>query len=85
MLSVYFGNVVRKKQERCPRLARIISLVSQIEIYDQVWSIRDGNAGEGRHSKKAIELVKRFVDKLEEIPDGGTELFLFELIRDLKD
>lgn len=60
-------------------------LVSQIEIYDQVWSVRDGSVGEGRHSKEAIELVRRFVHKLEEIPGGGAELFPFELIRDLKD
>ena len=29
-LSVYFGNVVRELQERCPRLARIITLAHEI-------------------------------------------------------
>ena len=87
-------------------------LISQIEIYDQVWSVRgqwrsrqndhgkgerneltdhgvagserNGNSGIRRHSAEAIELVKRFVAELEEIPDGCAETFPFEVIEELR-
>lgn len=58
-------------------------LVSQIEIYDQVWYVRH-MPKEGRHSQEAIELVKEFVGKLEEIPDGCAECFPFETIEELR-
>ena len=41
-------------------------LISQIEIYDQIWFVRH-HPGQGRHSVKAIELVRAFVGKLEEM------------------
>ena len=66
-------------------------LFSQIEIYDQVWFAREGRtransaASESeKHSGKAVELVRRFVSELEEIPDGCAELFPFELIDELR-
>lgn len=66
-------------------------LVSQIEIYDQVWFIREGrtraisdDSESEKHSSKAVELVRRFVTELEEIPDGCAELFPFELIDELR-
>ena len=66
-------------------------LVSQIEIYDQVWFVREGrthaisdNSESEKHSSKAVELVRRFVAELEEIPDGCAELFPFELIDELR-
>ena len=66
-------------------------LVSQIEIYDQVWFAREGrtraNSADSeseKHSSKAVELVRRFVAELEEIPDGCAELFPFELIDELR-
>ena len=34
---------------------------------------------------KAVVLAKRFVEELEAITDGGTELFPFELIDELKE
>ena len=37
-----------------------------------------------KHSSKAVELVRRFVTELEEIPDGCAELFPFELIDELR-
>ena len=40
---------------------------------------------EGQHSREAIDLVEEFTDKLEEIPDGGAELFPFELIEELRE
>lgn len=58
-------------------------IVSQIEIYDQVWYVRH-MPHEGHHSKEAISLVETFVAKLEEIPDGCAEYFPFELIEELK-
>ena len=66
-------------------------LVSQIEIYDQVWFTREGrtraisdDSESEKHSSKAVELVRRFVTELEEIPDGCAELFPFELIDELR-
>ena len=66
-------------------------LVSQIEIYDQVWFARGGKFetdADGRitgHSDKAKSLVRRFVDVLKEIPDGCAESFPFEIIRELEE
>ena len=58
-------------------------LISQIEIYDQTWFVR--HIPESRvHSQEAKDLVKEFVAKLEEIPDGGAEIFPFEMIDRLK-
>ena len=66
-------------------------LVSQIEIYDQVWFAREGrtraisdDCESEKHSSKAVELVRRFVAELEEIPDGCAELFPSELIDELR-
>lgn len=58
-------------------------LVSQIEIYDQIWYGQHAPA-EGEHSAEAIDLVSVFVKKLEEIPDGCAECFPYELIGQLK-
>ena len=57
-------------------------LVSQIEIYDQIWYVRH-IPGEGKHSQEAVDLVREFVDILKDIPDGCAELFPFELIDEL--
>ena len=58
-------------------------LVSQIEIYDQIWFVRHMPES-GDHSREAVELVREFVTRLEEIPDGCVELFPFELIDALR-
>ena len=39
---------------------------------------------EGRHSAEAVLLVKDFVSRPEEIPDGCAECFPFETIDELK-
>ena len=39
----------------------------------------------GTEFDNAIDLVEEFTDKLEEIPDGGAELFPFELIEELRE
>ena len=58
-------------------------LISQIEIYDQIWFVRH-MPKESRHSREAVELVREFVAKLESIPDGCAECFPFETIEELK-
>ena len=58
-------------------------IISQIEIYDRVWYIRHMPKS-GDHSVEGIELVKEFVSKLEQIPDGCAERFPFEQIEELK-
>lgn len=63
--------------------SEVCSLVSQIEIYDQIHYVSSG--GEGKHSKEACELVREFVAQLKEIPDGCAELFPFELIDELEE
>ena len=60
----------------------VSKLISQIEIYDQIWRVRH-IPKEGIHSKEAIDLVREFVSKLQEIPDGCAETFPFDLIDDL--
>ncbi len=57
-------------------------IIAQIEIYDQIWYVRHMPA-EGKHSAEAIELVKEFIARLEDIPDGCAECFPFEMIEGL--
>ena len=59
-------------------------LISQIEIYDQFWSVQH-MPKEGVHSAEAVSLVRKFVDRLSEIPDGCAECFPFELIDELRE
>ena len=65
-------------------------LIYQIEIYDQIWFVREGDYKtdeHGRisgHSRKAINLVKKFVTELEGITDECAEMFPFDLIEELK-
>lgn len=61
-----------------------LDLISQTEIYNQVWSVKHMQE-EGSRSKEAIELVEEFIERLEEIPDGGAELFPFEHIEKLRE
>ena len=39
---------------------------------------------QGRHSAEAIELVKKFIEKLKEIPDGDGEMFPYNTIEELQ-
>lgn len=61
----------------------VVNLISQIEIYDQIWFIRHPPK-EGKHSLEAIELVKEFIEHLENIPDGCAERFPFSTIKKLR-
>ena len=59
-------------------------LVSQIEIYDQIWYVRHMPEN-GEHSQEAVDLVREFIARLEKIPDGCAEIFPFELIDTLRE
>ena len=61
----------------------VVMLISQIEIYDQVWFARH-MPKEGKHSVEAIELVREFVQKLEEIEVYDAETFPYSTIDKLK-
>jgi len=63
--------------------ADVDMIISQIEIYDRVWYLRN-NPVEGNHSKEGIELVKKFVEILERIPDACAECFPFDTIERLR-
>ena len=63
--------------------AEVMLLIAQIEIYDHVWSARH-MPRKGQHSREAVELVRGFVSQLEEIPDGCSEIFPFNVIDELK-
>ena len=39
----------------------------------------------GEHSREAADLVREFIARLEEIPDGCAEIFPFELIDTLRE
>lgn len=56
-------------------------LVSQIEIFDQIWSAREGDCGNG-HSQKATQLVKEVL-KILMTREGNGEIFPYELVETL--
>ena len=62
-------------------------IISQLEIYDQVWVARDlGNAvriGEHLHSKNGIELAGKIVSILLE-DEGCAECFPYDVVDELK-
>ncbi len=58
-------------------------LIAQVEIYDQIWYVKH-MPKDGGHSVEAAELVREFVAKLEDIPDGCSECFPFDTIDELK-
>ena len=61
----------------------VITLIEQIEIYDQVWFIRH-MPKQGKHSLEAIELVKEFVERLEEVEVWDSEFFPYSTIKKLR-
>ena len=58
-------------------------LMQQIEIYDQIWTVRT-LADSDKHSRKTVELVKEFIAVLESIPDKCAEYFPYDVIEDLR-
>ena len=59
-------------------------LFNQVEIYDQIWYARK-TPMDSKHSAEAIELVKEFVERLENIPDACSEIFPFAMIDELNE
>ena len=58
-------------------------ILSQVEIYDQVWYVREYQETM-RHSQRAVSLIKEIIVLLENIVDGGAECFPFETIEELR-
>ena len=58
-------------------------ILSQVEIYDQVWHVREYQETM-RHSQRAVSLIKEIIVLLENIVDGGAECFPFETIEELR-
>lgn len=58
-------------------------LMQQIEIYDQIWTVRTLSDSD-KHSRKTVKLVKEFIDVLESIPDKCAEYFPNDVIEDLR-
>lgn len=58
-------------------------LIQQIEIYDQIWTVRN-LSDSNKHSKKTVELVEEFIAVLESIPDKCAEYFPYDVIEDLR-
>ncbi|GAB1475499.1 hypothetical protein MASR2M70_03310 [Bacillota bacterium] len=63
--------------------ADVNGIIFEVEIYDQIWYAREISL-QGKHSVKAIELVKEIIARLENIPDGCAECFPFETIDELE-
>lgn len=57
-------------------------LISQIEIYDQIWFVREGDCG-NKHSRRATDLVKAVIAILME-NEGCAEMFPYELVEELR-
>ena len=67
-----YGEATEKNELNLARDVRMI--LSQAEIYDQVWLARHGTVGE-RHSEEGVRLIQQVVDTLVKIPDGCAECF----------
>ena len=59
-------------------------IIAQLEIYDQVWKVRH-MPKEGSHSAEAKELAEEIVRMLEDIPDGCSETFPFDVIEEQRE
>lgn len=60
-------------------------LISQIEIYDQIWYTRNvPSNGDRKHSAEASALVERFISALKDMEVLDAELFPYEEIEELK-
>lgn len=64
--------------------SEVRALVSQIEIYNQIWMVRNMESAD-KCSKEAKNLVEKFVKRLENIPDTCAECFPFELIDEMRE
>lgn len=74
------GDVSEKNELHYSR--EVDRIISQLEIYDQIWFIREGDC-EVSHSHKATLLAKEIIGILHE-NEGMGELFPYEHIEDLR-
>ena len=63
-------------------ISEIGGIISQLEIYDQIWFARQGDSGNG-HSKYATMLADEIIKVLEE-DEGCAEMFPYEMFEELK-
>ncbi|MFI3213285.1 MAG: hypothetical protein R3Y24_08070 [Eubacteriales bacterium] len=64
----------------------IEAVISQVEIYNQVWYVRNLKAnGASKIIQQTIDVVREIIIRLEEIPDGCAEIFPFEMIDQLRE
>ena len=75
-----YGDV--SEANEAPFRSEVETLVSQVEIYDQVWFVRDGDSG-NHHSGKATALVQEMCSWLMEHPGCG-ETFPMDLVEELR-
>jgi len=59
-------------------------IIWQLEVYDRVHYLRKIPSGNQKHSAEGLALVKSIIGRLENIPDGGAELFPFQMIGELR-
>lgn len=81
MLIIHYGEANEKNE--IDFSIDVNMLVSQIEIYDQIWYVRHMPEN-GEHSLESVDLLREFIARLEEITDGCSEIFSFELIDTLR-
>ena len=62
----------------------IWQIVSQLEVYDQIWFVRNYQP-DRKHSVKACEIVEEMIARLEEIPVDDAETFPYQMIRELRE
>ena len=83
-----YGEATEKNESEFS--ADVRRLVSQMEIYNQIWLTRSKHSRVDENgmiiplSDEGVKLAKAFIVELEKIPDGCAELFPFELIDELK-
>lgn len=71
------------EQNESEYVSRVDKLISQIEIYDQVWYVRQIPKDGSKHSREAKDLVREFCEVLLEIPDECAETFPYWTIQGL--
>ena len=59
----------------------VCHLLEQIAVWDRTMKRRDSI--KAKHHPDTIEFMREFIKALEEFPDGGAELFPFEMIDEL--
>lgn len=61
----------------------IRQIIAQIEIYDQIWYVRE-MPKDSKHSTKAIDVIEEVILLFNDISDVCAECFPFEIIDKLK-